>query len=313
MFRRAPRTRNPQGFTLVELLVVITIIAILMGLLIPAVAAARAYARRLQCMNNQRQLSDAMVLWDTTYQMSPATMAYGPASANATTTYYGWAELLVAQYGRADLSVVNLTTIANPPSISLLICPADTTKVGATGGPLSYVVNGGGFNGSTMSTASGLPVDASANGLCDYRCTLTNHPVTHTSYTYVARHDGLSTTIALSENLDATSYVPAGQFTEYQQAILWDPSTQTLFNQGVGGTFGNSLARPSSNHPNGCVVAFCDGSVKFINSAIPYNIYASLMTSWGLYAQQPGGNYAAGNAWANLQVNPLDTSMIPGY
>ncbi len=82
MFRRAPRDPKPQGFTLVELLVVITIIAILMGLLIPAVAAARAYARRLQCMNNQKQIADAAILWDNTYQFAPASMAYGPAAVH---------------------------------------------------------------------------------------------------------------------------------------------------------------------------------------------------------------------------------------
>ena len=66
--------RTNHGFTLVELLVVITIIGILMGLLIPAVNAARETARRNQCGVNMKNLALAAVQHENTKGALPGFM-----------------------------------------------------------------------------------------------------------------------------------------------------------------------------------------------------------------------------------------------
>jgi len=131
-----------RGFTLIELLVVIAVIAVLIALLLPAVQAARESARRIQCVNNLKQMGLAMHNYHSTHSVFPMGGSANPADF-AGTIYWEWsgwsAHGLMLGYleggtlyntinfhfgpSFGDSAVVNSTT--SRMVVATFLCPSD--------------------------------------------------------------------------------------------------------------------------------------------------------------------------------------------
>lgn len=311
------RRSAPRAFTLVELLVVIAIIGILVGLLLPAVQAARESGRRIQCANNVKQVSLALYAYTTTQKTFP----FGVSWDKNTGT---WASFILPQLERqAHFDIFdfkqsmehanNLTAITTP--VNVFVCPTDaklsdavmterctccgnsppkahvlwyTASMGPTApdscpfcaaGTNSYCCQGSNFGSNPKGAFTGI------FGRCDV------------AIKPAAIRDGLSNTILIGETLPKHCFhnIAFGRNLPISgtQTPLGTLEGEGQVNKGMSQTdlhSKNPAARVcgfKSKHNGGAQFAMADGSVHFFSDSIDYRLYNGLGTRAGREAVSP--------------------------
>ncbi|MCS7239532.1 MAG: DUF1559 domain-containing protein [Thermoguttaceae bacterium] len=337
--------RNRQaGFTLVELLVVISIIGMLIALLLPAVQSSREAGRRTVCLNNQKQVSLALLQYESRRGRFPGYRNEMIGTDFSTKQTFSRAVGVIPEIF-SELDLGNLASqwreSANQPAVihlPVLICPSDTTARREQGtADSSYVFNVGVADGEVpdpenpnRSINRNGPWAGIFHNLypSNQDNTLPNLGpaglITPVSLDYITSKDGTSYTLLLGERMDPTNrppqsgaafqgwiYVPPTAGEKKYVGVLWLHTLEPSQPAGINAekdVFESPTygARFSSNHPGGVVVSFADGRQIFLRENIDQGVFAHLMTPWSKRA----GRIISGNLGNLLATQLFDPASL---
>lgn len=317
--------KKTRGFTLVELLVVITIIGMLVSLLLPAIQSAREAGRKNTCQSNMRNNAIALLQFENNKKGFPGYANVLGSGLNARRA--SWVVPILPLLERNDIyqwwQNTNVApTAANLPNFAtqmgVLVCPSNPNP-GSNSNPLSFVVNTG-FAVTANDNAPdpmdntkpvGSPYPSAGvwddfnSGVFFNQSRWDGHAgpaygsvgAKKSTLDFISTNDGTTYTLMLSENLQATTWAtegtdPAAQLCPYQTDFSLRQSTGFVwYPTGLADNRGPAAAGTFNLQAiviNGLAKQFTG------TPTLAYNSSPSVTNPTGLAFARPSSNHPGG-------------------
>jgi prepilin-type N-terminal cleavage/methylation domain-containing protein/prepilin-type processing-associated H-X9-DG protein len=297
----------PRGFTLVELLVVMAIVAVLVGLLLPAVQRVREAAHRSRCCNHLKQLGLAHQHYhDAHGSFPPGYVSDFDDAGDDTGPGWGWAAFVLPQLEQDavfraihfDRPIEDAANIARLTVLPVFLCPSDdpppvwtAEKHDVAGNSLGAICDVASASYVGVFGVSEPGVDGEGVFFRGSRIGVKDIS------------DGTSQTLLVGERAHqlgpatwagavtgASLVPPPGSMSP---PGVWDSAGMVLghTHEGSGGPGapGSEVNNFASRHPQGANFLFADGHVDFLHTAMNHEVYKALSTRAG--GEPVGGDY----------------------
>lgn len=341
------------GFTLVEILVVVSIFTVLLLLILPAVNSVRDLGQRSACAQRQTSLALAMVSYNLRHERLPEAQSILDLTSLSYPSLYtqrvvGWHVLLLPYLERndvfrevsADRGWNDMDRNAREEFwLDDLTCPSSVPSVRLYS-LIHYFANGGTglARDDGVLVGTGYAPSARPNPFPNPRPPYPPRapgPPAMSLLTDVKDRDGLTNTLLIAEMTRSV-----GGAIEWNRDLNCNTTNPSVQNKSVFGwpiPFGFATGNPCfgmpgntppspvvnhpsatytpfSKHPGGANVAFCDGHVRFLKETLPGYIYAHMVTSRSVYSGTTyNANSTRANTWLRASPAPVPYAFTPGH